>query len=60
MSETTAIPEVRRLLYRAVRELEYVQIQGCAICATSEGEAIVREGMALLGIKSLSEEALSG
>jgi hypothetical protein len=51
---------LRRLLYRAVRELGYVQELGSVedMTASAEGEAIVNEGIKLLGVPDLRYEEL--
>ena len=51
--------ELRALLYRAIRELAYVQtMPDHSLCASSNGASIVSEGMALLGGADLSAEEL--
>jgi hypothetical protein len=53
--------ELKYLLHRAVIELSYIQsVENCGsgLCATAEGEWIVKEGMKLLGLKDLSEEPI--
>ena len=49
-----------QLLYRAIRELDYIhEIHGTeydSSVPSAEGKAIVREGMELLGMKDLSTE----
>ncbi len=50
------IDALSRLLYRAIRELEYVQQVPGALAASSEGRSIIDDGMAMLGVKDLSED----
>ena len=50
---------LRKLLYRAVMELGYVQeMEDHSMCASEEGAAVIEEGMKFLGVKDLSEEEL--
>lgn len=53
--------KLRKLLYRAVRELSYIQcveLEGDhSLCATPEGNSIVEEGMKLLGVNDLSVDS---
>jgi hypothetical protein len=50
---------VRALLYRAIRELDYVQsAEDHSQCASAEGRQIVKEGMELLNVKDLAKEKI--
>lgn len=55
--------ELKKLLYRAVVELSYIQETACEytkrydLIATTEGADIIEQGMRLLGVKDLSVEA---
>lgn len=53
---------LRRMLYRAVIELEYIhEFDGTELrhlITSAEGKSIVTEGMKLLGVADLSEEEL--
>ena len=54
---------LREMLFRALVELSYVQsVENCesGLCASAEGAEIVEEGIKLLGVKDLSEDALKG
>ena len=54
--------EVNSMLYRAVRELEYVQsVENCnsGLCASAEGRDVVEAGMKLLGVADLSGDTLA-
>lgn len=54
---------LREMLFRALVELSYVQnVENCegGLCASAEGKSIIEEGMKLLGVKDLSEDALKG
>jgi hypothetical protein len=53
------IKQVEYLLHRAIRELSYIQsVENChsGLCATSEGEEIIEEGMKALGLKDLADD----
>jgi hypothetical protein len=53
---------LRQILYKAVRELAYVQeVENChsGLCATAAGNEIIALGMAQLGVKDLSAESLN-
>jgi hypothetical protein len=53
---------VNSMLYRAVRELEYVQsVENCnsGLCASAEGRDVVEAGMKLLGVADLSGDTLA-
>lgn len=54
--------QLRKLLYRAVIELEYIhEFDGTDLrnlITSAEGKNIVSEGMKLLGVADLSEEQL--
>jgi len=53
------LESLRKLLYRAVRELGYVQeMEDHSLCASAEGKAVVDEGIKLLGCGDLSHEEL--
>lgn len=61
--DRTELESLRKLLYRAVMELAYVHefdgLDGFQnLITSSEGKAIVEEGMKLLGVADLSEEEL--
>lgn len=52
---------LRELLFRSLVELSYVQaVENCnsGLCATPTGEEIIEQGIKLLGVKDLSEDAL--
>jgi len=49
--------DLKALLYEAIVELEYVQCaEDHSLCASAKGKALVKEGMALLGLKDLSAD----
>jgi hypothetical protein len=52
--------EAKQLLYRAIRELQYIQEMSCGsgLCATSEGKAIIDAGMKILGVPDLGKDEL--
>lgn len=53
------LESLRKMLYRAVKELGYVQeMEDHSLCASAEGKAIVDDGMKLLGVPDLSFEEL--
>lgn len=56
------LADLRKMLYRAVRELEYVNsLAGTEyreLVASGEGKEIVEVGMKLLGVADLSEDEL--
>jgi len=53
------VESLRKLLYRAVKELGYVQeMEDHSLCASAEGKEVVEEGMKLLGVPDLSYEEL--
>ena len=61
MDAAPQIKALSELLYRAVRELEYIQsAENCrsGLCATSEGKEIIEAGMTLLSVKDLAAEYL--
>jgi hypothetical protein len=50
---------LRWLLYRAVKELDYVRsVENCrsGLCASAEGYSIINAGMKLLGMADLSAD----
>ena len=52
---------LRKLLYRAVRELDYIHecdVSDGNMITTSEGKSIVTQSMEILGCSDLSEEEL--
>ena len=53
--------DLEKLLYRAIKELDYVQsVENCGsgLCATSAGREIISDGMELLGVTNLEAEEL--
>ena len=53
--------EIRELLYRCVKELDYVQsVENChsGLCASAEGKELIEIGMKALGVKDLAAETL--
>ena len=62
-SAENARSQAEKLLYRAIRELEYVQsVENChsGLCASAEGKAIIEAGCVLLGTSDFSAEELDG
>lgn len=63
LDDRTELESLRKLLYRAVMELEYIHtFDGISdmrnLITSAEGKAIVEDGMKLLGVADLSEEEL--
>ena len=53
--------EAEKLLYRAIRELAYVEIaETLEQCKSAEGSSVIKLGMKLLGINSLENDTLNG
>jgi hypothetical protein len=59
LDDKRELESLRKLLYRAIVELGYVQeMEDHSMCASAEGQAVVEDGMKLLGVADLSEEEL--
>lgn len=59
LDDRTELESLRKILYRAVKELGYVQeMVDHSMCASAEGKSIVDVGMKLLGVPDLSFDEL--
>lgn len=53
------LERLRKLLYRAILELGYVQeMEDHSLCASAEGKDVIEKGIKLLGVADLSYEEL--
>ena len=56
----TDMKQLRQLLIRAIVELEYARCaEVLSLVRSAEGDLIINEGMAALGLKDLSEEEVA-
>jgi hypothetical protein len=59
--QMNSVPQnVRQFIFRCIKELDYTQsAEHISQCSSSEGAALINEGMKMLGLKDLSMEKLA-